>query len=180
MKLDKLVLDDIIELSKTDIKQAKQELFEYAGQFNVKLKKNMSIENMIQHLEESQPTEGVISVKNEDISNEDKVSDLEAEPEVVVQENTEEVTEVITAVEPIKQEVVEQKNKDPKDIYMFSGYLSVPYWIADWILETKDWKTTKCPWKGSEKFIRTILYYISKDKQICIRETRNSKFITLK
>lgn len=173
-------IQSILELSKTDMKRAKSDLAEYA-EFNhgIKLKKTKSLENMIIDLESELPKEEAdeivedeIETKLEQVENENERENIR--PEVIV-ENIPVKNEVV-----IKEPVIEVEKPKLEDIHVFVGYLTVPYWIADWIVQTEDWKSKKCPWNGSQKFINTIKYFIDKDGQIEIRETRNSKFVTLK
>lgn len=171
-------IETILELSKSDMKKAKNDLFEYAELLDIKLKKTKSIENMIKDLKDE--------LAKEDHSDDENIQEPEIENVYIEERDT--VEDVVTvdeaAISKSKEEAVKEIKEfievDVSELFSFTKYLTVPYWIVDWITETKDWKEKKCPWKGSDKFMKTIMYYINKDGQIDIRETRNSSFITLK
>lgn len=61
------------------------------------------------------------------------------------------------------------------------GYMTLPWWIYQWISETPDWKSrpTDFPHPTAHDTLFTLLYYIKRDGSVLIRETRDSKFITL-
>ena len=62
------------------------------------------------------------------------------------------------------------------------GYVTVPWWIYQWIAETPDWKSrpTSFEHASAHQTLFSLIYYINRDGSILIRETRNSSFITLK
>ena len=62
------------------------------------------------------------------------------------------------------------------------GYAHLPYWIYDWILENPDWKKNpeKCKHWEAHQTLKSLLYYIRRDGQVRIRESRNSRFHVLK
>lgn len=62
------------------------------------------------------------------------------------------------------------------------GYVTLPWWIYQWIKETPDWKSqpTSFPHPSAHQTLFSLLYYIYRDGSILVRETRNSSFVTLK
>ncbi|WDS61731.1 hypothetical protein [Cronobacter phage vB_Cdu_VP8] len=70
-------------------------------------------------------------------------------------------------------------------LYMFGrhpGYAHLPFWIYDWIKANPDWKANpeKCPHWEAHQTLKSLLYYIRRDGQVRIRESRNSRFDVLK
>lgn len=61
------------------------------------------------------------------------------------------------------------------------SFYPLSYWINDWIQEHKNWKEIihEYPRVQEHKFLYTLLYYIKKEGQFTIRETRNGEYITL-
>lgn len=61
------------------------------------------------------------------------------------------------------------------------GYCTLPWWIYQWILENPNWKENpeKCTHFHAISTLQSLIYYIKRDDNVMIRETRNSKFITL-
>lgn len=62
-----------------------------------------------------------------------------------------------------------------------NGYCTLPWWIYDWITKTPNWKTNpkSFPHAYGEDTILSLIYYIQREGQVRIRETRNSSFVTL-
>ncbi|QQV89534.1 inhibitor of prohead protease [Proteus phage SJ_PmiM] len=62
------------------------------------------------------------------------------------------------------------------------GYYTLPWWIYQWILENEDWKDRpeECPEYSAINILKSLIYFINRDGQVKIRETRNSRFYTLK
>ncbi|AKA62050.1 inhibitor of prohead protease [Proteus phage vB_PmiM_Pm5461] len=62
------------------------------------------------------------------------------------------------------------------------GYYTLPWWIYKWILENEDWKSRpeECPEFSAINILKSLIYFINRDGQVKIRETRNSRFYTLK
>ncbi|QXV75022.1 prohead protease inhibitor [Escherichia phage AlbertHofmann] len=62
------------------------------------------------------------------------------------------------------------------------GYVTVPWWIYQWIAETPDWKSrpTSFEHASAHQTLFSLIYYINRDGSVLIRETRNSSFVTLK
>lgn len=57
------------------------------------------------------------------------------------------------------------------------AFLNVPYWVLDWIVQTKDWKLNMDTYPHTDvSYIQTILYYIRMNGSICVRESRNSQY----
>lgn len=70
-------------------------------------------------------------------------------------------------------------------IYMMGrhpGYCHLPFWIYDWIKSNPDWKANpeKCQHWEAHQTLKSLLYYIRRDGQVRVRETRNSRFDVLK
>lgn len=63
-------------------------------------------------------------------------------------------------------------------------FYTLQYWILDWIESQDDWKSQKSfeqfPYSREIRTIETLLYYVIKDGSIVVRETRNSKYVTIK
>lgn len=61
------------------------------------------------------------------------------------------------------------------------GYVTLPWWIYQWISETPDWKErpTSFQHPSAHQTLFSLIYYIKRDGSVMIRETRNSSFVTL-
>lgn len=61
------------------------------------------------------------------------------------------------------------------------GYVTLPWWIYQWIEATPDWKSkpTSFTHPSAHQTLFSLLYYIKRDGFVRIRETRNSRFYTL-
>ena len=61
------------------------------------------------------------------------------------------------------------------------GYCTLPWWIYQWITENPDWKARPYDFMhpSAHSTLLTLIYYIKKDGQVRIRETRNSRFFVL-
>lgn len=106
------------------------------------------------------------------------------EPQPVLSENT-----IEEAVDQIVESEKSEPFKLPADfsphlILMGKnpGYVTLPWWIYQWIKETPDWKSrpTSFPHPSAHQTLFSLLYYIYRDGSILVRETRNSSFVTLK
>lgn len=91
------------------------------------------------------------------------------------------------AVEIIKKE--ESKFKLPESygprmslMGRAPGYMNLPWWIYQWISENEDWKDrpTEFPHPTAHDTLFTLIYYINRDGSVIVRETKNSRFVTLK
>ena len=62
------------------------------------------------------------------------------------------------------------------------GYMNLPWWIYQWISENEDWKDrpTEFPHPTAHDTLFTLIYYINRDGSVIVRETKNSRFVTLK
>lgn len=62
------------------------------------------------------------------------------------------------------------------------GFCTLPWWIFDWINQNPDWKLDPdaCPHYSARDTLRSLIYYIQRDGDVTIRETRNSGFHVLK
>lgn len=106
------------------------------------------------------------------------------EPQPVLSENT---------IEEAVAQITESENSElfklpadfsPHLILMGKnpGYVTLPWWIYQWIKETPDWKSrpTSFPHPSAHQTLFSLLYYIYRNGSILVRETRNSSFVTLK
>ena len=62
------------------------------------------------------------------------------------------------------------------------GFCTLPWWIFDWINQNPDWKLDPdaCPHYSARDTLRSLIYYIQRDGDVTVRETRNSGFHVLK
>lgn len=186
-------------------KEAKAALATYAQEdFSVKLNKQKSFENMLLDLvaavpaEEEKPKLLIDSPEPEIVTYKGEVtmgeSVIEAPniPDVVAQPLTSHQDSV-----PILKAPVSDSNEISGDlvwlegftptIYLLgrnsgnNGYYSCPYWIYDWIDSNPDWFRIpdQCPYASAIPTIKSLAYYVIRDGSVCIRESRNSRFITL-
>lgn len=105
-----------------------------------------------------------------------------SEPKAKLSENTfEEAVSKITADETIFEL---PENFSPHFILMGRnpGYVTLPWWIYEWIKDNPDWKSrpTSFPHPSAHQTLFSLIYYIKRNGSIMIRETRNSSFVTLK
>lgn len=64
-----------------------------------------------------------------------------------------------------------------------NGYYTCPWWIYDWIAKNPDsWFTNPdaCPHQSAISVIKSLAWFAKRDGEVRIRETRNSRFVTLK
>lgn len=63
-----------------------------------------------------------------------------------------------------------------------NGYYTCPWWIYDWIKQNPDWykDPEQCPHYSARDTLKSLVYYIKRDGQVTVRETRNSSFDTFK
>jgi len=64
-----------------------------------------------------------------------------------------------------------------------NGYYTCPWWIYDWIAQNPDtWflNPEACPHYSAINVIKSLAWFAKRDGEVRIRETRNSRFITLK
>ncbi|ARW58162.1 inhibitor of prohead protease [Serratia phage X20] len=61
------------------------------------------------------------------------------------------------------------------------GYVTLPWWIYQWIIENPEWKSNphSFPHHYGIDTLLSLIYYIKRDGQVRIRETRNSRFFIL-
>ncbi|WCZ66373.1 inhibitor of prohead protease [Yersinia phage MHG19] len=99
-----------------------------------------------------------------------------------------ELPEVVEPVADIKAETPDiidlPENFNPTMILFgrAPGYCTLPWWIYQWITENPDWKARPYDFMhpSAHSTLLTLIYYIKKDGQVRIRETRNSRFFILK
>lgn len=63
-----------------------------------------------------------------------------------------------------------------------NGYYTCPWWIYDWIKQNPDWHKDpdQCPHYSARDTLKSLVYYMKRDGQVTVRETRNSSFDTFK
>ncbi|QDH49206.1 hypothetical protein PHYNN_20 [Pantoea phage Phynn] len=64
-----------------------------------------------------------------------------------------------------------------------NGFYTLSYWIWDWIEQNPTtWYTRPddCPHASAIPVIKSLVWYIKRDGQVTVRETRNSRFYDLK
>lgn len=61
------------------------------------------------------------------------------------------------------------------------GYVTLPWWIYEWIKDTPDWKSRPTDFQhpSAHQSLFSLIYFIKRDGSVIIRETRNSSFVTL-
>lgn len=61
-----------------------------------------------------------------------------------------------------------------------NGYYTCPWWIYDWIKQNPDWykDPDSCPHASAIDTIKSLAFYIVRDGEVRVRETRNSRFET--
>ena len=61
------------------------------------------------------------------------------------------------------------------------GYVTLPWWIYQWIKDTPDWKSRPTAFEhpSAHQTLFSLIYYIRRDGSVMIRETRNSSFNVL-
>ena len=102
--------------------------------------------------------------------------------------------QVLELVEPEKlAEIVAEKPKathfelpenfSPTIILMGKapGYYTLPWWIYEWIEKNPDWKSNpeSCQHYHALPVLKSLIYYIKRDGNVKIRESRNSRFFIL-
>ena len=63
-----------------------------------------------------------------------------------------------------------------------NGYYTCPWWIYDWIKKNPEWykDPDSCPHASAIETIKSLVYYIKRDGEVTVRETRNSRFETFR
>lgn len=64
-----------------------------------------------------------------------------------------------------------------------NGYYTCPWWIYDWITQNREtWflNPEKCPHSSAIPVVKSLAWFAHRDGEVVIRETRNSRFVTLK
>lgn len=63
-----------------------------------------------------------------------------------------------------------------------NGYYTCPWWIYDWIKKNPEWykDPDSCPHASAIDTIKSLVYYIKRDGEVTVRETRNSRFETFR
>lgn len=62
------------------------------------------------------------------------------------------------------------------------AYVTLPWWIYEWVSKNPDWKSKphSFPHYHGIDSLLSLIYYINRNGQVRIRETRNSSFVILK
>lgn len=86
---------------------------------------------------------------------------------------------------PSVQEAFELKDTFNPTIILIGrspGYYNLPWWIFEWIQRTPDWKSDPKSFEhqSAHSTLLSLIYYINRDGQVRIRETKHSKFHVLK
>lgn len=117
-------------------------------------------------------TEGLVTVASQTLSEED-IPKLKEVVEKIIE------TEKALKVEPF--ELPEGFSPTLISIGKAPGYVTLPWWIYSWILENPDWKSrpNSFPHHYGIDTLLSLIYYINRDGQVRIRETRNSRFFVL-
>ncbi|WJZ28084.1 minor head protein inhibitor of protease [Serratia phage 92A1] len=117
-------------------------------------------------------------------------------PEVVIETPELKVVERVSEVPHEEQleklrESVEKELPEIYDIKDFQptivmigrspGYYNLPWWIFEWIQRTPDWKKSpkKFEHSSAHDTLLSLIYFIKRDGQIRIRETKHSRFHVL-
>lgn len=104
-------------------------------------------------------------------------------------EPVKELSESIIEEEKIQPATTEGPYNLPEDftptimlIGRAPGFYTLSWWIYKWILENEDWKERPedCPEYSAINILKSLIYFINRDGQVRIRETRNSSFVVLK
>lgn len=217
-----------------DQKEAKAKLVEYAEQFDIKVKKTKSFDNIVLDIEEAlraladEPMPETVGLSindlitaaddaeglndtNEEVNPEasllidSPVGEYQVEIIEQLEPSVEPVTDEITKTRLVEENIpfVEEKFEEAIKAVVESektftlpdnfspnlnligrnpGFCTVPWWIYQWISETPDWKErpTSFQHPSAHQTLFSLIYYISRDGSVLIRETRNSSFVTLK
>ena len=61
------------------------------------------------------------------------------------------------------------------------GYITLPWWIYQWIKNNPNWKTRPTDFEHptAHDTLFTLLYYIKRDGSVTVRETRDSTYVVL-
>lgn len=181
-------------------KEQKGALADYAQSiFEVKLNKQKSFDNMLADLEASVPAE----------ENKPELLIDSPEPEVLIKvgdltvtsDSMQYVKDVADQIKIVADDVeppVSDSNESKADMAWLdgfsptivlmgrsarsNGYYTCPWWIYDWIKKNPDWykDPDQCPHYSARDTLKSLVYYIKRDGQVTVRETRNSSFDTFK
>lgn len=195
-----------------DPKDAKTALATYAQEeFDVKLNKQKSFENMLTDLEQATftpaPDLSILDTEKPETAEytgetvyEEPVINAPLIPDVALETTSESVEPVVpgsanteTFSETPETGYNDTKNKldwlvgfYPSIVLMGrnpsnNGYYTCPWWIFDWIKQNPGWynEPEKCPHYSAIETLKSLVYYISRDGYVTVRETRNSQFYKL-
>lgn len=189
-----------------DTKEQKGALAEYAQtEFGVKLNKQKSFDNMLADLVGALPDDepevlikvGDITVTSDSMQVEkDTPDDLSADFIQYVKDVAPEVADQIKVVTPDVEAPVSDSDESKADMAWLdgfsptivlmgrsarsNGYYTCPWWIYDWIKQNPDWHKDpdQCPHYSARDTLKSLVYYMKRDGQVTVRETRNSSFDT--
>lgn len=156
-------------LSKTDAKNGLEE-FAHAT-WGIDLNKKKTFDNMLVELEET--------------LTEAKTKTVEAPVEHQEESMVEDAVVVPEVVETPSESITEAHDDFVPSIHPHgpgNGYINLSWWFYEWIVaHGDDWKTKigSCRFYNAEKTLKSLVYYIKRDGSVMIRETRNSKFVSL-
>lgn len=121
-----------------------------------------------QHITEELPIQKAIHIES-------PIGDIVEQPKL--SDNTlEEAIALVTESESFKL----PENFSPQLLLIGKnpGYVTLPWWIYQWVKETPDWKFNpdSCPHYSARQSLYSLIYYINRNGSIRVRETRNSSF----
>lgn len=188
-----------------DAKEQKGALAEYAQtEFSVKLNKQKSFDNMLADLVAAVPAEKepellidspdpVIAtytgetVMDEPVINAPTIPEVVSQPIAPFQDSIPILKASVSASDESGDELAWLEGFGPTIFLMgasarSNGYYTCPWWIYDWIKKTPDWykQPDTCPHASAIDTIKSLAYFIKRDGEVVVRETRNSRFDTLK
>ena len=182
---------------------SKQALIEQAEQMGyTKLKSYKTFSALVRELEKA----GLIEQSDEPAAKPDADEQLESDESIDLPDADEQLELDEPAAKPeLKDETDEQPTADEPDVDdkpilsnekksvlpenftpIFQlmgrapGYYTLPWWIYQWIVENEDWKSNIDKAHAfAQSTLYSLVYYIERDGSVEVRETRNSKFVTL-
>ncbi len=195
----------IEEIKQLDIRESKEKLAKYAEQFDIQLKKTKSFDNMVSDLSDkltelaNEPLpedQGGMSISELMDAEQDNLLEEKLEAEKPKEDLVEEVVkqpkepEIVDQIEGIEENTAQEVQYElPKEFSpVFSligptpGFYTLQWWIYAWILENENWKEIPESFPRGQAnidVIKSLIYYIKRDGSVVVRETRNSRFVTL-
>lgn len=103
--------------------------------------------------------------------------------DVKLSENTieEAVAKIIETEKPVMFELPDNFSPTVIKLGPGNGYVTLPWWIYDWITQNPDWKQNpgRFPHHYGIPTLHSLIYFIKREGSVRIRETRNSSFVVL-